>query len=147
LGPLPGGTYDFIVRVMDEATNWASARRSFTVNAPPDTAITNMLPAVNPTRERAASFEFRSTASGSTFECKLDTPAGAGSYAVCSERKDYSGLADGVYTFSVRAIGPVGSDETPATRSWRVDNEPPDTTITSASIGTATTFTFTASED
>jgi subtilisin-like proprotein convertase family protein len=147
LGPLAGGSYEFIVRVMDEATNWGQARRSFTVDAPPDTAITGGLPGGSPTRQTAVSWEFRSTAASSTFECRLDTPAGAGSYAACGSPQAYSALADGDYTFSVRAVGPAGTDATPATRSWRVDNQPPNTTITGASTGTTSTFSFTASED
>ena len=60
-----------------------------------------------------------STLAGSTFECKLDGPGSAtGSYANCTSAKLYTGLADGDYTFWVRATDPEGITGEPATRSF-----------------------------
>jgi hypothetical protein len=66
----------------------------------------------------------------------------------------YSGLANGDYTFLVMARDKAGNeDPTPASRAFtvRVDNAPPDTTITSGPTGTSTsasaTFTWSGTDD
>jgi hypothetical protein len=111
---------------------------------PPETAITLGPSGVSgPT----ATFVFSSNEAGSTFQCKLDT----GVFASCSSPKRYQGLANGEHTFSVRATDPAGNDDfTPATRTWTVDDIPPETTITSAPPATTSsadaTIAFGASE-
>ena len=68
----------------------------------------------------APSFTFAAEA-GATFECKLDTPAGAGSYAACTSPPAYTTTVNGAYTFSVRASDAAGNtDATPATRSFTI---------------------------
>lgn len=52
----------------------------------------------------------------STLECRLDTH----SFEGCSSPKSYSGLAEGVHTFAVRATDLVGNVAA-ASRSWTVD--------------------------
>ncbi len=76
----------------------------------------------------SASFSFSSTEAGSSFECKLDGPgAVTGSFGSCTSPKSYSNLADGVYTFSVRATDAANNtDATPATRSFTVNTVPVD---------------------
>ncbi|MEO6350083.1 MAG: S-layer homology domain-containing protein [Candidatus Limnocylindrales bacterium] len=78
----------------------------------------------------SARFTFSSSEAGSTFECKLDGPgAVTGSYGSCTSPRAYSGLADGAYTFSVRATDAAGNtDATPATRTFTVDLRPPECT-------------------
>lgn len=66
-----------------------------------------------------ASFEFTSSDTSATFECKLDGLE----YAACSSPKNYSGLTPGQHTFSVRGIDTLGNIGTPASRSWTVDAE------------------------
>ena len=77
---------------------------------------------------------------GATFECKLDGPGAAtGTYAALHVAADLRPLADGSYTFSVRATDAAGNiDATPATRTFTVDTAAPDTTITSGPTGTTT---------
>jgi peptidoglycan/xylan/chitin deacetylase (PgdA/CDA1 family) len=111
---------------------------------PPDTSITD-----GPTgtvASRNASFEFSSTGTGSTFECKLD----AGAWEACSSPKSYASLADGPHTFSVRAKSGATVDPTPATRTWTVDATAPDTSITSGPSGavnsSSASFAFSASQ-
>ena len=74
------------------------------------------------TRNDDPTFTFSSEA-GSSFECSLDGPGAAtGTFASCSNPKSYSGLADGHYTFRVRATDAnSNTDQSPATRSFTVD--------------------------
>ncbi len=48
-----------------------------------------------PTSATTATFAFSSPDPGVTFECRLDGPAGAGTFATCSSPKAYSALAPG----------------------------------------------------
>src|SRR5207249_7923740 len=66
-----------------------------------------------PTHDASPSFTYSSTEAGSTFQCKLDGPgATPGTYASClAAGKDYTALADGTYTFSVKATDPARSEE------------------------------------
>lgn len=92
------------------------------------------------TNNASPSFSFTSTPSGGTFECRLDGPAGAvGTWGACNSAKTYASLANGAYTFNVRATVGGVTDSTPATRSFTVDTTPPDTTITSGPTGTINT--------
>ncbi len=146
---LTTGVYTFSVRAIDAVGNVDStpATRSWTVDAtPPDTSIlsgpTGVISATSVT------FTFSSTETGSTFQCRLNT----GSFVSCSSPYTITGLTDGAQTFEVRAIDGVGNvDPTPATRSWTVDTQPPETTITSgpadgSTTGPGVTFNFTSSE-
>jgi fibronectin-binding autotransporter adhesin len=58
---------------------------------------------------------FSADLAGATFECKLDK----GAFARCSSPKSYK-VKPGKHTFSVRAIGPGGTDATPAKISFKV---------------------------
>ena len=96
---------------------------------------------------RTATFTFSSSEASSTFECKLDDA----NFVPCTSPKDYSELADGSHTFSVKAIDAAGNtDPTPASRTWTVDTAAPETTIDLGPSGTITvadaTFAFSSSE-
>ena len=113
------GTYSFEVRATDTAGNRDAtpAKRTFTVDlTAPETSI-----ASGPSgtvRSTSASFDFFSGETGAGYECKLD----GGEYAACTPSKSYSGLSNGIHTFSVRAKDAAGNvDATPATRRWTVD--------------------------
>jgi hypothetical protein len=110
----------------------------------PDTFIDSGPDAV--TTQTTATFTFHASTGDATFECSLDGAA----FAPCTSPVTYDPVAEGPHDFAVRAVDANGADPTPATRSWRVDLTPPDTTITSGPSGTVTsrtaTFTFTASE-
>lgn len=111
----------------------------------PDTVIEEGPPSV--TNSTSATFKFRSTQPGSSFECRLDSAA----WEACSSPKTYTSLPDGTHLFEVRAKNPIGQpDESPASRTWRVDTVPPDTTINSAppqfSNSPTAEFTFSANE-
>ena len=69
------------------------------------------------TSSTSASFTFSSNEAGSTFECRRDLDA----FSACVSPVTYSALADGTYTFEVRATDPSDNvDLTPATASWTV---------------------------
>jgi hypothetical protein len=144
------GAYTFSVRAINGGTpDPTPATRSFTVDTgPPDTTITGG--PSGPTTATSASFTFTSEP-GAAFECKLDTPAGPGTYAACTSPRAYTTTADGDYTFSVRATDAVGNtDASPATQSFTVDTAAPDTTINTGPSGptgnNAPQFTFSATE-
>src|SRR5829696_6687618 len=103
-----------------------------------------------------ATFEFTSSETGSTFQCKL---VGWDSTRTnCSSPKTYTTLTVGsTYTFKVWAKDAAGNiDTTPATLTFTpsggggTDTTPPETTITSGPsgslTGTTATFEFTSSE-
>jgi hypothetical protein len=119
--PLTGisdGVHSFTAKATDAVGNvsTASAPRSVTVDAtPPDTTIDS-----GPSGTLAstsATFTFAASEAGSTFACSLD---GAG-FSACTSPNAYSGLAEGVHTFQVRASDSIGNtDASPATRTWTV---------------------------
>jgi hypothetical protein len=151
---LSDGSHTFQVRAIDAATNVDASPASFTWTvdaAAPDTSI--LTGPSGATSNASPSFTYSSTEAGSTFECKLDGPgATTGSFASClAAGKSYVGLADGSYTFSVRATDAAGNtDPTPATRSFTVDTVAPDTTIDSQpadpSNSSSAAFTFSGSD-
>jgi hypothetical protein len=106
------------------------------------------------TTSPTASFQFRSSESGSSFQCRLDS----GAWGACSSTKAYSALAVGSHSFAVKASdGSGNADASPATRSWTVQavTAPPDTTAPQTTIGsgpagtttsTAASFQFSSSE-
>jgi len=60
-------------------------------------------------------FTFSSNVAGATFQCKLDK----GAYKACASPKSYT-VKPGQHKFSVRAVGPGGTDATPATSKFKV---------------------------
>ena len=121
---LADGEHTFPVRAKDAAGNVDAtpASRTFTVAvvAPaPDTTITGG--PSGPITATTQTFTFTSEP-GATFECRLDTPAGAGTYAACTSPQQYTATALGDYTFFVRAKNAAGTvDATPATRTFRIE--------------------------
>ena len=93
----------------------------------PDTTITSY--PSNPSTSSSASFNFTSTETGSTFECKLN----GGPWLSCASPKSYSGLTtDRSHTFKVRATdGSGNTDTTPASHTWVIDATPPTISISS----------------
>jgi hypothetical protein len=135
---LSDGAYTLQVRTVDAAGNKDAtpAVRTFSVDATAaDTTITSGPTGL--TTSGSPSFAFSSPEAGVQFECRLDGPGAAtDSYANCASPKAFSGLADGGYTFRVRAVDDSGNpDPTPATRSFTVDLIPAETTITSGPAG------------
>src|SRR5204863_256265 len=77
-------------------------------------------------------------------------PGGAG-FVSCTSGVSYSGLGDGSHTFQVRAIDKAGNvDPDPASFTWLVDTQAPDTSITShpsnPSGSSSASFEFTGTD-
>ncbi len=104
-----------------------------------------------PTQQSTPTFTF-STEAGVTLECSIDT--GTASYGPCSgdptSHTASSTLADGPYTFRVRAMDPTGNIGE-AAQDFTVDTQPPSVTITGGPTGptglTTPTFTFSSPYD
>jgi 6-phosphogluconolactonase (cycloisomerase 2 family) len=88
---------------------------------PPDTIIDS--PPLGTTADPSPTFAFHSTEPGSSFECSIDT--GTPSFGPCSGPGDSdtpaSPLADGTYTFRVRATDQQGNTGPAATETFTVD--------------------------
>lgn len=95
-------------------------------------------------------FTFDSPDPLATFECRIDSDMEA-DFTECTSPHTTAALTDGPHTFEVRAIDVlVQADPTPATRSFTVDTDPPDTTIDSGPSGPINdptpSFTFSSDE-
>jgi Ca2+-binding RTX toxin-like protein len=79
------------------------------------------------TNDSTATFRFTSSEAGSSFQCRVD----GGAFASCASPRTTAALADGDHAFAVRARDQaLNLDLTPASRSFTVDTDPPDTVIT-----------------
>jgi len=95
-------------------------------------------------------FQFSSDVAGTGFECLLDSGAGE-DWEDCDSPMAYADLGEGTYTFSVRAVDPVGHvDPDPPSHVFSVDLTGPDVTIDSGPSGpinqASADFAFSSSE-
>jgi hypothetical protein len=162
---LADGPHTFQVRSLDAAGNQgAPTTRHWTVDSTLPVIDFNSSPSANPTNSTAMEFTFSVEPGDSTLECRIsesaagwvdpyqhisgltyDEPAEAlDEFVPCSSPVDLTGLADGDYTFEVRATNTLGSVGDIAQRSWTVDTVAPVTTINSGPSGltNATTAEF-----
>ncbi len=116
---LADGGYTFRVTATDAAGNATTATSDFTVDTQaPDVSVDS-----GPTGQAAdarPTFGFSSTDESATFECSIDT--GTPSFGSCSSDasdQPEADLADGSYTFRVRATDTAGNTVT-ATREFEV---------------------------
>jgi hypothetical protein len=94
---------------------------------PPTTVLDSHPP--DPSPGGSATFTFHASEAGSTFECSLSQGANPQAFSPCTSGKTYTGLADGAYTFAVRATDPAENQQpVPTEFSWTVDNSLADTT-------------------
>src|SRR5207245_4870971 len=140
---LANGSHSFQVRATDPAGNTdpSPASYTWTVDLTPPQTSTPPHP-TDPSNDTTPSFQFSSSETNSTFQCRLD----GGSWSFCVSPYTLSpALAEGSHTFDVRAIDVAGNtDPTPASYAWTVDLTAPDTSITAhpADPSTHTTPTF-----
>lgn len=99
-------------------------------------------------RLRSASFTFSSTDAAATFECALAPSKPV--FTACSRAKSYAALADGAYTFQVRATDAAGNVGMAVSRTFTVDATPPVVTVLTQpdmiTRDTSPTYTFSISE-
>jgi uncharacterized delta-60 repeat protein len=120
---------------------------------PPETSITSGPAAGSRIKDTTPTFGFTSDKPiGDSFECRVDAAA----FGPCSgpgQTHTTAPLADGTHTFRVRATDAAGNvDPTPAVRTFTVDTDPPETSITSGPAAgsrikdSTPTFGFTSDE-
>ncbi|MBI5576031.1 MAG: right-handed parallel beta-helix repeat-containing protein [Deltaproteobacteria bacterium] len=118
---LQDGSHSFSVRAIDGAgkIDPTPAAFSWTIDTVAPDTIIDSGPA-DPANLLSATFTFRSTEAGGTFDCSLDGET----FSACSSPKSYIGLASGPHTFQARAKDAAGNaDPSPAVSSfnWSVD--------------------------
>ncbi len=134
-----------LASILDQLSTCAGATcRDFLDASAPDTTIDGE-PPINDSSS-TASFSFSSSDPAATFACSLD---GADA-TPCTSPVSYT-LDDGSHSFSVQATNLAGTtDPTPATYTWNIKTNAPDTVIDSgpgSPVNTADAdFTFSASE-
>jgi hypothetical protein len=114
----------------------------------PDTTITSGPTGL--TNDATPTFKFKSSLTGSTFQCRFDSHAFAPCSGPGATHTPAAKLGDGSHTFAVKAIKSGVSDPSPATHKFTVDTHPPQTTVTAGPSGvthdTTPTFKFASSE-
>jgi hypothetical protein len=110
----------------------------------------------DPSPGGTAAFTFHASETALKFECSLAKGAEADAFSNCSSGKTYSSLANGTYTFKVRATDLAGNQQSaPTAFAWTVDNSladttPPQTTIDShppdPSSASTASFTYGSNE-
>jgi hypothetical protein len=142
------GSYTFSTRATDTAGNaGAATTRSWTVDRTPPNSSIGGGPS-GPMNSTTATFPFSATGGAVSYECKLNPGT---DWEPCSSGKSYSSLTPGTYVFSVRATDGAGNvEDTPATATFTVDTQAPDTSVDSGPSGTTSTnsasFMFSATE-
>jgi hypothetical protein len=135
-GPLTQGSHTFQVRAKNSQGTGSPASYTWTIDLTPPTASINGKPA-NPSSGSSPAFTYGSNEINSTFECSLAEEGGGDSFVSCpSSGTTYPSLANGTYTFKVRATDKAGNQGSAASYTWVVDNSltdttPPETTIVS----------------
>ena len=120
---LAEGAHHFYVRAYDNAGNVSESQNDFSIDLSAPTVTITSSPS-DYSSSASGTFTFTGDDDGkplASYQCKIDS----GAYASCSSPKTYSGLADGVHTFSVIGFDGAGNVSAPATRSWYVDTKGP----------------------
>jgi hypothetical protein len=153
---LDEGNHTFEVRAVNSAgPDPTPAVHQWRIDLTPPTATILTQPS-DPGPGNSAAFTYSSDEGGSTFQCSLVPLGEPDSFSSCpSTGRTYSNLADGEYTFEVRATDQAGNQGAPDSFIWEVDNSlndetPPQTTILAKPAdpsGSATAaFTYQANE-
>jgi hypothetical protein len=127
-----------------------NAFRSFaSETTPPQARITGGPAMGGFTKDSTPSFSFAAvgpTDAGSTFVCRVD----AGAYKPCSPPYTTPALSNASHLFYVKAIDAPGNESQIVWRTFTVDTQAPQTTITAGPSGSTTdatpTFSFTSNE-
>ena len=107
----------------------------------------------NPSNNATPAFAFQSITAGVSYQCSVvatTAPPTADAFNACTSGQSFGPLADGPWTFKVRAIDGTGATSTAATYGFTVDTVSPVVTITSSpaspSKANAPSFTFSSSK-
>lgn len=116
---LPEDDYTLRARTSD-GVNLGYDGRTFTIDrtAPGPPTLAPVPP--NPSGS-SASLGFTTTDATATFECSID----AGAWSACSTPTQYTNLADGSHTVSVRAVDAAANTSTATSTTWAVDGTAP----------------------
>lgn len=155
-GPLVEGTHAFQVRAKDAGDHFGvAATYGWRVDITAPTVTIDSHPA-DPSRGDSAAFAYHASESGASFECSLAAGAAPATFSPCaSSGKAYANLADGEYSFEVRAKDAAANQGNPVAFAWTVDNSladttPPQTTIlskpTNPSDSSTVSFKYASSE-
>ena len=120
------GTHLIEVRALGDMGDVDATPVSRTVTvttAGPNVSITSGPTGV--TKNKVATFKFKSTSAQVTFECRTGLLAAPGPWAACVSPVTYGNLTDATRTFEVRAVGRAGASTVPATKLWTVDHSGP----------------------
>ena len=133
-GAFGDGEHGITATATDAAGNTSAASGALNVvvdRRAPDTLVNSSPRAF--TNEAASAFRFSSNEEGSSFECFVDD----GNFQACSSPKEYTGLPDGEHVFETRSADIAGNvDPSPAMRTWTVDTEGPEASISEPAAGT-----------
>jgi hypothetical protein len=161
-GPLAEGGHGFEVRAVNSAgADPTPAAYTWVVDTTPPEAEIKTHPQ-DPSPGNSAAFTYGSSENGSTFQCSLEPAGEAATFTSCPitgktypDAQHPGPLADGEWTFEVRATDKAGNQGAPAEFSWEVDNSlgdetPPETTIVSRppdpSDSSTASFTYESNE-
>lgn len=112
---LDQGEHQLWVRARDDAGNLQVVPVSHRWTVDTIAPTTNL---DSSTADDRASFSF-SAPEDTSFECRLTSPSGPGSWAGCSSPTTYAGLVPGSHRFEVRATDAAGNvEQVPATHAW-----------------------------
>ena len=101
---LGDGSYTFVVRARDAAGNQSSDSQSFTIDSrPPSVQITSGPTGV--TGDSTPTFRFTVSGGATTVQCRV----GSRAYVNCASSYTSPPLANGTYTFTVRAFDAAGN--------------------------------------
>ncbi len=129
-----GTSHTFRVRAVHptNGTDPTPATYTWTVDTvAPTTTIDTHPPASSPSDGNAFTFHASET---STFQCSLVPLGEPPTFSTCSSGKTYNDLANGEYTFEVRATDQATNVGAPSSYSWEVDDSAPDTTAPETTI-------------
>jgi streptogramin lyase len=128
------GAHTLSVQALDEAENAdpTPVIRHFTVDLTAPTATITGGPS-GTTQEAAPTFTFTASEGGAFFRCSIDDPT---TLTACPSPFTVSpALADGAHTFRVRAVDAAGNQGPIAERSFSVETDTPETSITAGPSG------------
>ena len=103
----------------------------------------------SPGNSTSATWAFNTPAGTVSFECRLDGPAGAGTWTACTSPSTVSlTQGDGTYTFLVRATDAASNVSAPGSASYVLDTVAPVAPTVTGPTGpsnvTSVNWTFTA---